>query len=441
MLPFVGEKGCDFIKTIDAFKSALLDFGNIVQKVRSAFEKKSEGEPDLKVFLPLMEAFKEKKETLLRIGDQPHPRYAQTAFDYNDNIKNFLKRIEASECMKKLNAVRRTTAFIRSKEEDLEKVPNDFNIFGLDKKYVTYSNPFKDPDVDREVESCIREALKPYTEKFTDAYKKVGTDMEDWLRCALQDVNDLSINAWYPHTRFDFEPVMKRFDEVVAMYDINNAILCKTPKLDLSSRTEAFRLLQDNAISLLPEAVKSISDACGACFENTVMKHCQSIVTTLRALLSHYFSLIITIRKIESGELAMFLAEAKKIIAHWLLEKDKLQQAFTVAEGGFYNTFFGGKKRIPWGNFEQTAGDGFRKIECFDTLMFRLKKWTLLPDEKQPEAKKEKLPQNPIDKEQNTIVEDKKEPKTVIIDPEDTKLTNEKEVTKPTRTRRGNNDE
>ena len=435
--PFIGDKGRNFTETVDAFGNALLDFGNTVQDIKSAFEKKSEGEPDLKVFLSLMEAFKKKKEALLRIGDQPHPCYKQTTFDYNDSIKNFLKRIEASEWIKKLNAVRRTASFIRSQEGDLKKIPNDFNIFGLDKKYVKYSNPFKDTDIDREVGSCIREALKPYTEKFTDAYKKVGTDMEDWLRCALQDVNDLSINAWYPHTGFDFEPVMKRFDEVVAMYDINNAIFRETPKLDLFPRTEAFRLLQDNAISLLPEAVKSISDACGARFENTVMKHCQSIVTTLRALLSHYFSLIITIRKIESEELAMPRAEAKEIVAHWLLEKDKLQQAFTVAEGGFYNTFFGGKKRISWGNFEPTVGDGFRKIECFDTLMFRLKKWKLLPDAKQPQkGKKEEAEKNNIS--ENTIVEDQKEPDTVIVAPKDTKLTNEKEPAKRTRRAKSN---
>ena len=136
----------------------------------------------------------------------------------------------------------------------------------------------------------------------------------------------------------------------------------------------------------------------------------------------------------------MSLAEAKEIIAHWLLEKDKLQQAFTVAEGGFYNTFFGGKKRISWGNFEPTVGDGFRKIECFDTLMFRLKKWKLLPDEKQPrKGKKEEAEKNNIS--ENTIVEDQKEPDTVIVAPKDTKLTNEKELGKPTRKRRGKNDE
>ena len=43
--PFLGEKGGDFTKTIDAFKSALLDFGNIVQKIRSAFEKNPKANP------------------------------------------------------------------------------------------------------------------------------------------------------------------------------------------------------------------------------------------------------------------------------------------------------------------------------------------------------------------------------------------------------------
>ena len=348
-----------------------------------------------------MEAFREKKEALLQIGDQPHPRYERTTFDYNDNIKNFLKRIEASEWIKKLGAIRRTTAFIRSKEEDLKKVPNDFNIFGLDKKHVKYSNPFKDPDVEQEVGLYVQKALEPYTEKFTDAYKEVGSTMEGWLQRALQDVNRLSINAWYEHTKFDFEPVMKQFDEVVAMCDINGEILRETPKLDLSRQTEAFQLLQDNAISLAPEAVKSISDACGVRFENTVMKHCQSIVTTLRALLSHYFSLIKTIRQIESEELKMSFKEAKETVALWLHKKDELQQAFMVAEDGFYKTFFGGKKRISWGNFEPTVGGDFRKIECFATLMFRLKKWKLLPEEKKEEAGKNNI-------SGNTIIEDKK---------------------------------
>ena len=427
--PFCREKGGDFTKMIDAFKSALLDFGNIVQKIRSAFEKKSEGKPDLKVFLPLMEAFREKKEALLRLGDQPHPRYERTTFDYNDNIKNFLKRIEASGWIKELNAVRRTTAFIRFKEEDLKKVPNDFNIFGLDKKYVKYRNPFQNPDVDGEVGPCVKKALEPYTAKFKKAYEAIGTTMEDWLRRALQDVNHLSINAWYEHTKFDFEPVMKRFDEVVSMCDINNEILRETPALDLSRQTEAFRLLQDNAIFLDDEAVKSISDACGTRFENTVMKHCQSIVTTLRALLSHYFSFIKTIRQIESGELKMSFKEAKETVALWLHKKDELQQAFMVAEDGFYKTFFGGKKRISWGNFEPTVGDDFRKIECFDILMFRLKKWKLLPEE-----------QSTIVEDKKELVEDKKETENVIIAPEYTKLTNEKEPAKRKR-RTAKNDE
>ena len=427
--PFVGEKGGDFTKTIDAFKSALLDFGNIVQKIRSAFEKKFESEPDLKVFLPLMEAFREKKEALLQIGKQSHPRYEDATFDYNGDIENFLKRIEVSEWMKKLNAVRCTTAFIRSKEEDLKKVPNDFNIFGLDKKYVEYSNPFKDPDVDQEVESCVQKALKPYTEKFKDAYKEVGTTMEGRLQRALQDVNGLSINAWDINTKFDSELVMKGFDKVVAMCDINDEILRKTPKLDLLPQSGAFQLLQDNAISLAPEAVKGISDACGARFENTVMKHCQSIITTLRALLSHYFSLIKTIRQIESKEITMSIKEAREIVAHWLLERDKLQQAFTVAEGGFYKTFFGGKRQISQWEFESAVDNDFREIRCFGTLMFRLGKWKLLPEEGKPqEEKKEEAGKNNIS--ENTIIEDKKEPGIVIVESGYTKLSNEKEPVK-----------
>ena len=427
--PFVGEKGGDFTKTINAFKSALLDFGNIVQKIRSAFEKKFEGEPDLKVFLPLMEAFREKKEALLQIGDQPQPRYERTTSDYNDNIKNFLKRIEASEWIKKLNALRCTTAFIRSKEEDLKKVPNDFNIFGLDKKYVEYSNPFKAPDIDLAVGPCIREALNPYTEKFTNAYEEIGTVIENQLCCALRNVSTLSNNAWAINTKFDSEPVMKGFDDVVAMCDINDEILLRIPKLDLSQQSEAFQPLQDNAISLAPEAVKGISDACGARFENTVMKHCQSIITTLRALLSHYFSLIKTIRQIESKEITMSIKEAREIVAHWLLERDKLQQAFTVAEGGFYETFFGGKRQISQWEFESAVDNDFRKIRCFGTLMFRLKKWELLPEEGKPqEEKKEEAGKNNIS--ENTIIEDKKEPGIVIVESEYTKLSNEKKPAK-----------
>ena len=123
-----------------------------------------------------------------------------------------------------------------------------------------------------------------------------------------------------------------------------------------------------------------------------------------------------------------------------MLERDKLQQAFTVAEGGFYKTFFGGK--ISQWEFRPTVGDDFRTIECFESLMFRLKKWGLLPNEKQSEAKKEEVPQNPNDKEQNTIVEDKKAPEAVkeTIPQEYTQLSNEKELKKPTRTRRGKND-
>ena len=59
--------------------------------------------------------------------------------------------------------------------------------------------------------------------------------------------------------------------------------------------------------------------------------------------------------------------------------------------------------------------------------------------------KKKEIPQNPNDKEQNTIVEDKKEPETIqkeTIPQEGTQLSNEKEVAKPTRKRRtAKNDE
>jgi hypothetical protein len=65
--------------------------------------------------------------------------------------------------------------------------------------------------------------------------------------------------------------------------------------------------------------------------------------------------------------------------------------------------------------------------------MFRLKKWKLLPEEKKEEAGKNNI-------SGNTIIEDKKEPENVIIAPEYTKLTNEKEPSKRKR-RTAKNDE
>lgn len=441
MAPFLKKEQLDFDKSTDAVGGALSEFGDAVRSTQSILKKCSK-KTDLTVFFSIMETFDAKKAALLRSIALPHPLAPNDTIQSDCGADHFLKILDKEPFIQQLETMRKKTAFTRFKSHDLSKIPNDYNIFGLDKKYVKYSNPFKDPDIDREVESCVQKALEPYTAKFKDAYEEIGITMEGWLQRALQDVNNLSINAWCPHTRFDFEPVMKQFDKVVAMYDINNEIFRETPKLDLSQRSEASLLLEKNAIFLASEAVKGISDACGARFENTVMKHCQSIVTTLRALLSHYFSLVKTIRQIESEELAMSIEEAREIVAHWLLERDKLQQAFTVAEGGFYKTFFGGKRRISQWEFRPTVGDDFRKIECFEILMFRLKKWGLLPNEKQSEAKKEEVPQNPNDKEQNTIVEDKKEPEAVkeTVPQEYTQLSNGKELKKPTRTRRSKSD-
>jgi len=432
MAPFLKKEQLDFDKSTDAVGDALSEFGDAVRSTQSMLKKCSK-KTDLTVFFPIMETFDAKKAALLRSIALPHPLVPNCTIQSGSRADHFFEILNKEPFMQQLETMRKKTAFTRFKSHDLSKIPNDYNVFGLDKKHVKYSNPFKDPDIDREVESCVQKALEPYMAKFKDAYKEIGITMEGLLQRAHQDVNHLSINAWYPHTKFDSEPVIRRFDEVIAMCDINNEILQETPKLNLSQRSEAFRLLQNNAIFLDSEAVKSITDACGARFENTVMKHCQSIVTTLRALLSHYFSLVKTIRQIELEELAMSIEEAKEIVAHWLLEKDKLQQAFTVAEGGFYKTFFGGKRRISQWKFEPTVGDDFRKIECFDTLMFRLKKWKLLPEEKKEEAGKNNI-------SGNTIIEDKKEPENVIIAPEYTKLTNEKEPSKRKR-RTAKNDE
>ena len=447
MMPFFNEKERHFIQMYDTVGNALSDFANTARSIQSSFGKDQISENDLKTFLPLSEAFKEKKNTLLKAASVPHPLYEKTAFDYNGEVDGFVKRIEACEYIKKLDAVRRASIFLRFKPKDLSQTPNDFDIFGLDKKQLKFSNPFDDPQYEEEaVKPLVQDAVKPYTAAFKVVHRKVGDVVEKWIRNALYKVNEASINAWYPHMKFDPEPVMKQFNETVFKCDIENEIFRTIPKTDkLQSRFKDLSKqegIDSNGVE------KSIAEACNARFENTVMKYYQPLVTTLQTLLSHYLSLVKTIRQIEAREISMPLEKAKEHVALWLTKRDEYQQAFTVAEAKFYNASFGGKKKANDGGYQETFNDDLKKIECFKILMHRLKKWKLL-DNQQPQAeKKDEAP-----KEQEVVDEDKKvesQPQKATVEEEDEKedqkvsepqQSNVFDIdasSRPTRTRRGN---
>ena len=444
--PFVGEKDCEFTKILDAFKSALLDFGNTVQKIRSAFEKKFEGEPDLKIFLPLMEAFKEKKEALLQIGDQPHPRYERTTFDYNDDIKNFLKRIEASEWMKKLNALRRMTAFKNFKPKDFkaeeEKAKENFGILGLDMNLVKYPNPFKSQKRREEVGKFLKEEAGWFEEEIRSAYKRIGNVTEENFIRSLELLYALTEAAWTCEC-FDPVSVVQTFKEDLLECDIEMLINENKPKPNDNKLHAGFERLRKEK-NINTEAVeKSIYDTYGARFEDNVKKRFYAVATSLLELTDHRISFIKTVRKMEEtdyedGEAAY--KDALKQVTEWRLKQEERVKQLKVAEGNFYNTFFGGKKKDWQGNYVATIGDT-KQPKCLEILEERLKDYGLWePIVRGKKADSEK----PNVKEQNTVIEDKKQPETVkkeeTIPQEYTQLSNEKELKKPTRTRRGKND-
>ena len=448
--PFVGEKGGDFTKTIDAFKSALLDFGNIVQKIRSAFEKKSEGEPDLKVFLPLMEAFREKKEALLQIGDQPHPRYERTTFDYNDNIKNFLKRIEASEWIKKLNAVRRATSFESFKPKDFkaeeEKAKENFGILGLDMNLVKYTNPFKSRSRKDQVGAFLKQTVECFEEEIRSACKHIGTTAENNLIGALEYLYSLTKNVWNRKQPFEPESVTLPFKKAMLACDIEGLISRYKPKRETNTLHKGLLLLKNDKGIDTDAVEKSIYDAYISHFEENNKKHYYAEVTALWNLTNHRISFIKTVREMEASDYKEPEAaqqNAAKQVTEWRLKQEEYVQEFRAADVNFYGAFFGVEKKEHDGKYIPTAIGAVKQPGCMDVLENLLKDYGLW--ESIVWKKKKEIPQNPNDKEQNTIVEDKKEPETIqkeTIPQEGTQLSNEKEVAKPTRKRRtAKNDE
>lgn len=433
--PFVGEKGGDFTKTINAFKSALLDFGNIVQKIRSAFEKKFEGEPDLKVFLPLMEAFREKKEALLQIGDQPQPRYERTTSDYNDNIKNFLKRIEASEWIKKLNALRLIAAFESFKPKDFkaekEKIKENFGIFGLDMNLVKYPDPFRAQGRREQVGSFLKQTVECFEEEIRSAYKCIGKAAEKNCIDALKLLYPLTKNVWDRGYPFDPKSVMQPFKKALLECDIEMLIDKHKPKPRTNALCKGFKLLKDDKNINTDAVEKSIYDTYIARFEDNVKKRFYAEITALWNLTNHRITFIETIRKMETDEHEdpeAALQNAMKQVTAWRWKQEEYVQKLRSVDSDFYDTFFGKKEKNDHGKYMPTAITAVKQPACMDVLEGLLRDYGLW--EPIVWEKKEEVPQSPNDKEQNTIIEDKKEPGIVIVESEYTKLSNEKKPAK-----------
>ena len=118
---------------------------------------------------------------------------------------------------------------------------------------------------------------------------------------------------------------------------------------------------------------------------------------------------------------------AKKQASEWCKKREEYRQKFLVAIADFYNTFFGCEKEDCQVNNGKTFGS-LKKPKCLRILRERLQTYCLW--EEPQVKKKEEVPQNPNDKEQNSIVEDKKEPEEIkgTIPQEYTQLSNEKEL-------------
>ena len=426
---FVDKKDSDFIKTVDTFGNALLEFGNIVQKIRLAFEEKSERDYAPKEFPQLMEEFKGKKEALLQFVAQPHLCREQTAFDYNGDIGNFLKRIEALEWMQKFNAVRRTAAFKSFKPMDFkakeEKAKNNFDIFGLDTDKVNYRNPFKQNQREK-VGEFLKKAVEVFTEEIRNAYERIGRTAEENFINALKSLYKLTENAWTCE-RFDPKSVMQPFEEALLKCDIDMLINENKPKSD--ELQKSFKWLNEKTSIDTSAVEKDIYDTYIARFEDDVKKRFYAEVSALLELTNHRISFIKTIREIEETKHEdpdAAKRDAEKQTTEWRLKQEEYVKEFQAADVDFYNAFFGLKQKDEHEKYIPTAIGFVKQPKCLEVLEWRLKYYDLWDPTL---GEKKEAPKEPNVKEQNAIIEKREKPETIKnenIPQEYTQLTNEK---------------
>lgn len=444
MKPFLEEE-LKKVRLFDAVADAARDLGHFIRTLQEAFEKNPSAEIDAKI----IQSFKEKKEAFMRSGFEKLA--SDEYFDYSSTIGDYVgtdrfwERIASLECVKELDIARRKLFFKRFNPKNFEaaeeKAKDNFAILGLDMDCVKYPNPFKSQKRREQVGEFLKKEVECFTEEIRSAYKRIGDMAEKNFIDALKLLYPLTEKAW-TRERFDPKPVMQAFEEAMLKCDIEVLINENKPRSDNNELHEGFKRLREEKSIDTSAVEKDIYDIYIARYEDDVKKRFYALVTALRNLTNHRISFIDTVRRIEDEvyeNTEKVFEETVKQVTDWRKKQEEYVQTYRLAEANFYKTFFGGKKKDWQGNFVATIGD-VKQPKCLEILEERLKDYGLW--EPIVRVKKE-APKEPNSEKQNRIIEDKKQPETVkkeeTIPQEYTQLSNEKELKKPTRTRRGNN--
>lgn len=442
MQPFTEKRDLEFLKAIDSFAKELCAFYEHLRVIQSETAKpKISPETSEK----LSKAFTERQSALMQTFRAPMSdgNSLKTYFK-----ADFLDAVNACAFVKKFNALRQITAFEDFQPKNLtktetEKAKDNFNILGLDMSLVKYPNPFKNSKRREDVGKLLQEKVGYFVEETYTAYERIGEAAETNFILALELLHPLTREAWMCEC-FDPVPVMQTFKEAMLECDIEMLINKYTPKPNANALHKGFELLLKEKKIDTSAVEKTIYDTYIACLEDSIKTRFYAVVISLWELMNHKISFIKVVRQMEENDPEKpekAFESAQKQVTEWRQKCEEYRQKFLVAEGNFYRTFFGGKKKDLQGNYVRTFG-GVNQPECLDILRDRLKDYGLW--EQLQAKKKEEVPQNPNDKEQNTIVEGEKQPEEVkkeaTIPQEYTQLSNEKELKKPTRTRRGKND-
>ncbi len=320
-----------------------------------------------------------------------------------------------------------------------EKAKGNFGILGLDMNLVKYPKLFMQRE---KAGKFLQEEVEYFVGEIRSAYKRIGEVTEANFIGALEFLYELTEEAWICEC-FDPRSVMQAFKEVMLECDIEILINEYKPKPETNKLHERFIVLRKEKGINTDAVEKDIYNTYVAHFENNVKRCFYASVTTYWDFINHQISFIKTVRQMEENDpedAETAFENAKKQALEWCKKREEYRKKFLEAIADFYNTFFGWKKEDCQVNNGKTFGS-LKKPKCLRILRQRLQAYGLWEE---PQAKtEEEVSQNPNDKEQNTIVEDKKEPETIqkeTIPQEGTQLSNEKEVAKPTRTRRVNND-
>ena len=323
---------------------------------------------------------------------------------------DFLDTVNTCAFVKKFNALRRIASFESFKPKDFkaeeEKAKNNFNILGLDMDLVKYPKVFMQREKAGEF---LQEEVEYFVGEIRSAYERIGEVTKANFIGALEFLCKSTDDAWICKC-FDPRSVMQTFKETMLECDIEMLINKYKPKPKTNKLHKRFMMLREGKGIDTDAVEKGIYNTYVAHFENNVKRCFYASVTTYWDFINHQISFIKTVRQmaeINPEDTETAFENAKKQASEWCKKREEYRQKFLAAIADFYNAFFGWEKEDCQVNNSKTFGS-LKKPKCLRILRERLQTYCLW--EEPQVKKKEEVPQNPNDKEQNTIVEDKKEP-------------------------------